>query len=53
LSDKLDEEQLATKCSAEIRDGEATARAFEPALATVRQIMALKIHEVKVIDIER
>jgi len=54
LSDKLDEEKLATKVlTAEIRDGEATvARAFEPlTLATVRQIMALKIHEVKVIDI--
>src|SRR6184192_188633 len=54
LSDKLDEEKLATKVlTAEIRDGEVTvARAFEPlTLATVRQIMALKIHEVKVIDI--
>src|SRR5438045_4741434 len=54
LSDKLDEEKLATEVlAAEIREGEATvARAFEPlALATVRQIMALKIHEVKVIDI--
>src|SRR6266498_1928685 len=54
LSEKLDEEKLATKVlTAEIRDGEATvARAFEPlTLATVRQIMALNIHEVKVIDI--
>src|SRR5437764_810887 len=54
LSDKLDEEKLATKVlTAEIRDGEVTvARAFEPlTLATVRQIMALKVHEVKVIDI--
>src|SRR6266567_4047987 len=54
LSEKLDEEKLATKVlTAEIRDGEVTvARAFEPlTLATVRQIMALKIHEVKVIDI--
>src|SRR6266481_1967038 len=54
LSDKLDEEKLATKVlTAEIRDGDVTvARAFEPlTLATVRQIMALKIHEVKVIDI--
>src|SRR5216117_2253835 len=54
LSEKLDEEKLATKVlTSEIRDGEATvARAFEPlTLATVRQIMALKIHEVKVIDI--
>src|SRR5215467_9186532 len=54
LSDKLDEEQLASKVlTADIRDGEVTvARAFEPlTLATVRQIMALNIHEVKVIDI--
>src|SRR5207253_5738016 len=54
LSEKLDEEELATKVlTADVRDGEVTiARAFEPlTLATVRQIMALKIHEVKVIDI--
>src|SRR5437660_9938846 len=54
LSDKLDEEMLATKVlTAEVRDGEVTvARAFEPlTLATVRQIMALKINEVNVIDI--
>src|SRR5207245_7546691 len=54
LSEKLDEEKLAAKVlTSEIRDGEVTvARAFEPlTLATVRQIMALKIHEVKVIDI--
>src|SRR5438046_4009428 len=54
LSDKLHEEKLATKVlTSEIRDGEITvARAFEPlTLATVRQIMALKVHEVKVIDI--
>src|SRR5206468_3927338 len=54
LSEKLDEEKLATKVlTSEIRDGEVTvARAFEPlTLAVVRQIMALKIHEVKVIDI--
>jgi DNA-directed RNA polymerase subunit beta len=46
--------KLATKVlTAEIRDGEVTvARAFEPlTLATVRQIMALNIHEVQVIDI--
>src|SRR5207302_1187919 len=52
-SDKMDEEKLATEVlTAEIRDGEVTvARAFEPlTLATIRQIMALKIHEVKVID---
>src|SRR5947199_1279185 len=54
LSDKLDEEMLATKVlTAEVRDGEVTvARAFEPlTLATVRQIMALGIKEAKVIDI--
>src|ERR687887_178657 len=45
---------LATKVlTAEIRDGDVTiARAFEPlTLATVRQIMGLKIKEVSVIDI--
>src|SRR3954467_8517154 len=44
LSEKLDEEKLATKVlTAEVRDGEITvARAFEPlTLATIRQIMAL------------
>src|SRR5216110_75632 len=54
LSDKLDEEELATKVlTEEIRDGEVTvARAFEPiTLATVRQIISLKIREVKFIDI--
>src|SRR5881227_3700187 len=54
LSEKLDEEMLTTKVlTAEVRDGEVTvARAFEPlTLATVRQIMALGIKEVKVIDI--
>src|ERR1051326_5202353 len=54
LSDKLDEEQLASKVlTADIRDGEVTvARAFEPlTLATVRQIMALNIHEAKDIGI--
>src|SRR4030081_2090960 len=54
LSEKLDEEKLATKVlTAEVRDGEATvARAFEPlTLATIRQIMGLGIKEVKVIDI--
>src|SRR5207247_6813028 len=42
LSDKMDEEKLATKVlTAEIRDGEVTvARAFEPlTLATIRKIM--------------
>src|SRR5580704_16421184 len=54
LSEKLDEEKLATKVlTAEVRDGEVTiARAFEPlTLATIRQIMGLGIKEVKVIDI--
>ena len=54
MSEKLDEEMLTTKVlTAEVRDGEVTvARAFEPlTLATVRQIMALGIKEVKVIDI--
>src|ERR1700747_425723 len=54
LSEKLDEEKLATKgLTAEVRDGEVTvARAFEPlTLATVRQIMGLGIKEVKIIDI--
>src|SRR5207247_6232893 len=48
------EEKLAAKVlTAEVRDGEVTvARAFEPlTLATVRQILALGIKEVKVIDI--
>src|SRR3982750_3064934 len=54
LSEKLDEEKLATKVlTAEVRDGEVTvARAFEPlTLATVRQVMGLGIKEVKVIYI--
>src|SRR2546428_22880 len=54
LSEKLDEEKLPTKVlTAEVRDGEVTvARAFEPlTLATIRQIMALGIKEVKIIDI--
>src|SRR3954471_15756813 len=54
LSEKLDEEELATKVlTAEIRDGEVTiARAYEPlTLATIRQVLALGIKEVKVIDI--
>src|ERR1700726_3400076 len=54
LSENLDEEELGTKVlTAEVRDGEVTvARAFEPlTLATIRQIMALGIKEVKVIDI--
>ena len=54
LSEKLEEETLATKVLiADVLDGEVTvARAFEPlTLATVRQIMALKVHDVQVIDI--
>src|SRR6201995_2427697 len=48
LKATIDEEKLASKVlTADIRDGEVTvARAFEPlTLATVRQIMALNIHE--------
>ena len=51
LSEKLDEEELATKVLiADVRDGEVTvARAFEPLTkATVRQIMALGHKDVKV-----
>ena len=54
LSDKLDEESLATKVlTADVLDGEVTiARAFEPlTLAAVRQIMSLGHKEVAVIDI--
>src|SRR5450432_110010 len=54
LSEKLDEEKLATKVlTADVLDGEVTvARAFEPlTLATVRQIIALGHSELKVIDI--
>jgi DNA-directed RNA polymerase subunit beta len=54
LSEKLDEEKLATKVlTAEVRDGEVTvARPYEPlTLATVRDIMKLGVKEVKVIDI--
>src|SRR5476649_798613 len=54
LSDKLEEEKLATKVLiAEVRDVETTvARAVEPRiLATVLQILGLKMKEVKVIDI--
>jgi DNA-directed RNA polymerase subunit beta len=54
LSEKLGEEELATKVLiADVLDGEVTvARAFEPlTAATVRQIMALDVSSVKVIDI--
>src|ERR1700682_5479631 len=54
LSEKLGEEELATKVLiADVLDGEATvARAFEPLTAApVRQIMALRHSDVKVIDI--
>src|SRR6201996_6955269 len=54
LSEKLDEEKLATKVlTAEIRGGEITvARAYEPlTMATIREVMKLGIKEVKVIDI--
>src|SRR5712691_8423553 len=54
LTTDLEEEELSTRVLIQdVRDGEITvARAFEPlTLATVRQIMALNIHEAKVIDI--
>jgi len=53
LSETLDEEEISTKVLiADVRDGDATvARAFEPLnSATVREIMALGIKSVKVVD---
>jgi DNA-directed RNA polymerase subunit beta len=53
LSENLDEEEIATKVlTADVRDGEITvARAFEPLTkATIRQIIALGIKSVKVVD---
>jgi len=53
LSDKLDEEEIATKVLiADIRDGELTvARAFEPLnAATVRQLITLGHKTVQVVD---
>ncbi len=56
LSDKLDEEEIATKVlTADVLDGEVTvARAFEPLTkATIRQIIALGIKTVKVVDTKK
>jgi DNA-directed RNA polymerase subunit beta len=53
LSENLEEEEIATKVlTADVRDGEITvARAFEPLTkATIRQIIALGIKTVKVVD---
>ena len=53
LSEGLDEEEIATKVlTADVLDGEITiARAFEPLTkATIRQIMALGVKTVKVVD---
>src|SRR5215211_2216126 len=53
LSEKLDEEQIATKVLiADVRDGEITvARAFEPLTkATIRQVIALGVKDVPVVD---
>ncbi len=56
LTSKLEDEDLATKVlTADVRDGEITvARAFEPlTVATIRQIMALGLTEVQVVDITK
>ncbi|MDB6150315.1 MAG: rpoB [Chthoniobacter sp.] len=53
LSESLEEEDIATKVLfADVRDGEITvARAFEPLTkATIRQVMALGIKDVEVVD---
>ena len=53
LSDKLEEEQISSKVLiSDVRDGEITvARAFEPLTkATVRQILALGVKSVKVVE---
>ncbi len=53
LSESLDEEEIATKVlTADVKDGEITvARAFEPLTkATIRQIMALGVKSVTVVD---
>ena len=53
LSEDLEEEAIATKVlTVDVRDGEITvARAFEPLTkATIRQIMALGVKSVKVVD---
>ena len=56
MSENLDEEEIATKVlTADVRDGEITvARAFEPLTkATIRQIIALGIKTVKVVDTKK
>src|SRR5436309_3301095 len=53
LSEGIEEEEIATKVLiSDIRDGEITvARAFEPLTkATIRQILALGVKEVSVVD---
>ncbi|MDB6153493.1 MAG: rpoB [Chthoniobacteraceae bacterium] len=53
LSESLEEEEIATKVLiTDVRDGEITmARAFEPLTkATVRQILALGVKDVQVVD---
>jgi DNA-directed RNA polymerase subunit beta len=53
LSEKLEDEDIAAKVLiADVRDGEITvARAFEPLTkATIRQILALGVKSVKVVD---
>jgi len=53
LSEKLEEEEISSKVLfADIRDGDITvARSFEPLTkATVRQILALGVNEVQVVD---
>ncbi|HWL52090.1 MAG TPA: DNA-directed RNA polymerase subunit beta [Chthoniobacteraceae bacterium] len=53
LSEKLEEDDISSKVLfGDIRDGEITvARAFEPLTkATIRQILALGINEVQVVD---
>src|SRR6187401_796424 len=53
LSESIEEEEIATKVLiSDVRDGEITvARAFEPLTkATIRQVMALGVKEVQVVD---
>src|SRR5208283_153789 len=53
LSEKLEDDDIATKVLiADVRDGEITvARSFEPLTkATIRQILALGVKSVKVVD---
>jgi DNA-directed RNA polymerase subunit beta len=55
LSESLEEEEIATKVlTTDVRDGEITvARAFEPLTkATIRQILALGVKSVDVVDIK-